>query len=94
MPHVAERVPDLTGRLGSAAHLDGETLVIDDEVTFRDGTIRDLAWTASFAADPDTLAAAQWLIHEAARVLGAHSASIHDLYMARARGEVHGFTVP
>ena len=38
--------------------------------------------------------AARWLIHEAARELGAHSASIHDLYMARARGEVSGFTVP
>jgi fructose/tagatose bisphosphate aldolase len=94
MPHVAERVPDLTARLGGAAHLDGETLVIDDEATFRDATVRDLAWSASFASAPETVAAAQWLIHEAARVLGAHSASIHDLYMARARGEVHGFTVP
>ncbi len=29
-----------------------------------------------------------------AQELGAHSASIQDLYMARARGEVSGFTVP
>jgi fructose/tagatose bisphosphate aldolase len=56
--------------------------------------IRDLAWTAAFASDEATVAGAQWLIHEAARVLGAHSASIHELYMARARGEVSGFTVP
>ena len=27
-------------------------------------------------------------------LLGARSASIQDLYTARARGEVHGFTVP
>ena len=94
MPHVAETVPDLTGRLGDAAHLDGDGLVVDDEAAFRSATIRDLAWTAAFASDEATIAAAQWLIHDAARALGAHSASIHELYMARARGEVHGFTVP
>ena len=31
---------------------------------------------------------------EASQALGARSASIHGLYEARARGEVHGFTVP
>ena len=94
MPHVAERVSDLTDRLGGSAHLAGDELVVDDESTFRKTTIRDLAWTAAFASDEATVAAAQWLVHEAARVLGAHSASIHELYMARARGEVDGFTVP
>ena len=94
MPHVAESVSDLTSRLGQTAHLDGDRLVVADETAFRTDTIRDLAWTAAFATVDATVAAAQWLIHEAARVLGAHSASIHALYMARARGEVHGFTVP
>ncbi|HEY8438682.1 MAG TPA: class II fructose-bisphosphate aldolase, partial [Candidatus Limnocylindrales bacterium] len=94
MPHVAETVPELTSRLGSAAHVDGERLVIDDEASFRGDTIRDLAWTAVFGKDEATVEVAQWVIHEAARALGAHSASIHELYMARARGEVHGFTVP
>jgi fructose/tagatose bisphosphate aldolase len=94
MPHVAERVPDLLARLAGAAHLDGDSLAIDDEATFRDATIRDLAWTAAFATDEATVGAAQWLIHEAARELGAHSASIEELYRARARGEVSGFTVP
>jgi len=94
MPHVAETVPDLLSRLGSAAHLDGDRLVVDDEAAVRDTVIRDLAWTAAFASDPATIATAQWLVREAARELGALSASIHELYMARARGEVHGFTVP
>jgi fructose/tagatose bisphosphate aldolase len=93
MPHVAERVPDLTDRL-AGAHLDGDRLLVDDEATFRGGTIRDLAWTAAFASDEGAVASAQWLIHEAARELGAHSASIEELYRARARGEVRGFTVP
>jgi len=94
MPHVAERVPDLIGRLGGAAHVDGDRLVIDDEAAFRADIVRDLAWTAAFAKDEGSIAAAQWLIREAARELGALSASIHELYMARARGEVSGFTVP
>jgi fructose/tagatose bisphosphate aldolase len=94
MPHVAENVTDLVGRLSGSARLDGGRLVIDDEAAVRGDVIRDLAWTAAFARDEATIAAAQWLIHEAARELGALSASIHDLYMARARGEVHGFTVP
>jgi fructose/tagatose bisphosphate aldolase len=94
MPHVAERVPDLISRLGGAAHLDADRLVVDDETAFRGDVIRDLAWTAAFATDEATIAAAQWLIHEAGRELGAHSASIQELYLARARGDVHGFTVP
>ncbi len=94
MPHVAERVPDLIARLGGAAHLDGDRLVVDDEAAFRDEPVRDLAWTAAFATDEATIAAAQWLVREAARELGALSASIHDLYVARSRGEVSGFTVP
>jgi fructose/tagatose bisphosphate aldolase len=94
MPHVAERPSDLVARLGTAAHLDGERLVVDDESAFRGDVIRDLAWTAAFATDEATIAAAQWLVREAARELGALSASIHDLYVARSRGEVSGFTVP
>src|SRR6266576_3113015 len=94
MPYVAVTVPELLERLGKAAHLDHDRLVIDDEAAFRLDPIRDLAWTAAFAPEGPTAAAAQWLIHEAARVVGAHSASIHELYMARGRAELHGFTVP
>jgi fructose/tagatose bisphosphate aldolase len=94
MPHVAERVPDLLSRLGGAARLDGDRLVVADEAAVRGDVIRDLAWTAAFATDEATIAAAQWLVREVARELGAHSASIHELYMARARGDVNGFTVP
>ena len=56
--------------------------------------IRDLAWTAAFSDDEATTAAAQWLVWEASQELGARSASIQELYEARARGEVSGFTVP
>ena len=94
MPHVATSPADLLATIRPAAHIDGDLLVIDDEAAFRSTAIRDLAWTAAFATDEATIASAQWLIWEASQALGAHSASIHELYAARARGEVSGFTVP
>ena len=94
MPHVATSPSDLLETLNAVAHLAGDRLVIDDEIGFRGAGIRDLAWTAAFTTDEATTAAAQWLVWEASQVLGAHSASIQDLYAARGRGEVHGFTVP
>jgi fructose-bisphosphate aldolase, class II len=94
MPHVATSTADLLSTIQAAAHLDGDLLVIDDEPAFRSTAIRDLAWTAAFSTDEATTAAAQWLIWEASQALGAHSASIQELYAARGRGEVSGFTVP
>jgi fructose/tagatose bisphosphate aldolase len=94
MPYVATSAPDLLARLDGIAHLEGARLVIDDEARFRDTGVRDVAWTAAFAGDEGAVEAARWLVWEAAQELGARSASIQDLYMARARGEVSGFTVP
>jgi fructose/tagatose bisphosphate aldolase len=37
---------------------------------------------------------ARWLIWEIAQAVGVQPSSIQDLYMARGRGETHGFTVP
>ena len=94
MPHVATSPADLLDALKGVAHIDADRLVIDDERAFRDSGIRDLAWTAAFTTDDATAAAAQWIVWEASQALGARSASIHELYAARARGEVSGFTVP
>lgn len=94
MPHVASSPADLIETLRGAARIADERLVIDDEATFRDTAIRDLAWTAAFAEDDATREAAQWIVWEASQQLGALSASIHELYVARGRAEVSGFTVP
>jgi fructose/tagatose bisphosphate aldolase len=37
---------------------------------------------------------ARWLVWEIAQAVGVFPSSIHDLYMARGRGETGGFTVP
>src|SRR3954463_11898008 len=94
MPHVATSPSDLMTAIGAAAHLDGGRLVIAEEKAFRDAPIRDLAGASVFGEDDAAKEAAQWPAREASQQLGALSASIHELYMARGRGEVHGFTVP
>jgi fructose-bisphosphate aldolase class II len=52
-----------------------------------------LAWNAVFG-DEATREAARWLLWEIGQGVGIRPASIHELYMARGRGEIHGFTVP
>ena len=94
MPHIATSPADLLARLDGIAHLDGDSLVVDDESRFRSEGIYDLAWTAAFTSDDPTAEAARWIVWEASQSLGARSASIQELYMARGRGEVSGFTVP
>ena len=49
---------------------------------------------AAVFGDTDERHHARWLIWELGQAVGVRPASIHDLYMARGRGEVHGFTVP
>ena len=94
MPHVATSIADLLATLAGAAHVEDDRLVIDDEAKFRAEAIKDLAWTAAFTTDDPTAEATRWLVWEASQALGARSASIQGLYMARSRGEVSGFTVP
>lgn len=94
MPHVATSITDLLGNLAGIAHIDGDRLVVDDEARFRSQAAADLAWTAAFTTDDATADAVRWIVWEASQALGARSASIQELYMARARGEISGFTVP
>jgi fructose/tagatose bisphosphate aldolase len=93
-PTPAGSANELLRALEGVAHLDGERLVIDDQRAFRDTGVRTAVWTATFAEDRDTIDAARWIVWQASQVLGAPSWSIHELYMARGRGEVNGFTVP
>jgi fructose/tagatose bisphosphate aldolase len=44
--------------------------------------------------DSEEKESARWLIWELGQAVGVRPASIQELYMARGRGEVHGFTVP
>ncbi|HWH37304.1 MAG TPA: class II fructose-bisphosphate aldolase [Candidatus Limnocylindrales bacterium] len=96
MPHPtpAASVADLLRELAGACHVEGDQLVIDDERAFRDAGVRVAAWSATFSDDAAAVEVARWIIWQASQQLGAPSWSIHELYLARGRGEVAGFTVP
>ena len=53
----------------------------------------DLVGQAVFGA-PEEREQARWLIWEIGQGAGVRAASIHELYMARGRGEVRAFTTP
>jgi len=69
-----------------AARLDGEGLTVTAPDRFGD-VIDQLVFEAVFNDDDGLRDAARWLIWEASQALGCPSASIHELYMARGRGE-------
>src|SRR3954471_13460101 len=93
-PTPAQSVTDLLRAIEPSCHIDGTSVRITDERRFRADDVRTLAWTATFSDDADAVAAARWIVWQASQELGAPSWSIHELYTARGRGEVHGFTVP
>jgi hypothetical protein len=68
--------------------------VIKDERSARGPAMDELIYNAVFNQDRAVLAGARELVASVAAALGAQSASIRPLYLARGQGEVHGFTVP
>ena len=72
--------------------LDGR-VTVHDEAAIASPAMDKLAYTAVFGdqVDKDD---ARWLIWEIGQAIGVQPWSIHDLYLARGRGETKGFTVP
>src|SRR5918992_2745266 len=87
---------ELRSRLEGVARFDGERLEIVDAARFREEVIDELVFEAVFNADEALRDAARWVIWAASLALGCGSSSIHELYMARGRGEIEPtrFTVP
>jgi fructose/tagatose bisphosphate aldolase len=86
---------DLRTRLDGVATIGPAGVEVQDEGTLRGALMDDIAFAAVFG-DEDLREAARWVIWSASQALGCGSASIHELYRARGRGEVPatGFTVP
>jgi fructose/tagatose bisphosphate aldolase len=79
--------------------LDGAVSVDDGAVTVLDESViaspaMDSLVRAAVFGDQDSRDNARWLIWEIGQSVGLIPSSIHDLYLARGRGEVSGFTVP
>ena len=92
-PQPAQSISELLTSLSGARVTDG-ALIVDEEAAFRADGVRSAVWSATFSEDSGVIEVARWIIWEASQALGAPSASINDLYLARGRGEVSGFTVP
>jgi fructose/tagatose bisphosphate aldolase len=69
------------------------TLVVNDEKALMSEAMDELAREAVFGTQ-DGRDRARWMIWQIGQAVGVQPASIHDLYIARGRGETHGFTVP
>ena len=95
-PMTFSSASELIDCISVAARLDGDRLIVDQPQQFRSEVIDELVFDAVFNDDAGLRDAARWLIWEASQALGCPSASIHELYMARGRGEFEPtrFTVP
>ncbi|MEE9402727.1 MAG: aldolase, partial [Desulfobacteria bacterium] len=91
----SKALEDLLAQLeGSVTVADDGKASVTDEKKLRGTPVDTLAKDAVFG-DHDQQACARWLLWELGQVLGIYPASIHELYMARGRGEVPvDFTVP
>ncbi|HEX2883158.1 MAG TPA: class II fructose-bisphosphate aldolase [Candidatus Limnocylindria bacterium] len=86
---------DLRARLEGIASIGDSGLTVHDEALLRQ-LMDELAFEAVFNTDAELRDAVRWVIWSASQALGCGSASIHELYMARGRGEIGptDFTVP
>jgi fructose/tagatose bisphosphate aldolase len=88
-----DKIETLNGLFGAAVSVrDGKVTVSDAAATT--GEAMDTLVRAAVFGEGDEKEHARWLIWEIGQAVGVRAASIQDLYMARGRGEVHGFTVP
>jgi fructose-bisphosphate aldolase class II len=79
--------------MNGAVTVDDGKVAVSDEKAVSGGEMDRLVRAAVFG-DSDTRDNARWLIWEIAQAVGVFPSSIHDLYLARGRGETGGFTVP
>lgn len=88
-------VRSLLEQLHECARISGDgTVALLNAARLRAEGIDRLVHAAVFGENPDVRDVARWVIGELGQEIGIRPASIHELYMARGRGEVGGFTVP
>jgi fructose-bisphosphate aldolase, class II len=90
MADATQRAVDLYE--GAVALVPGG-VTVRDPARLRSAATDRLVWQAVFGAEPER-EAARWLLWELGQSTGARPASIQELYQARGRGDVSGFTVP
>lgn len=79
--------------VGAAINIEADGLKVLDPSALATPMMDRLVRLAVFGST-DEKEWARWVIWEAGRAVGTYSASIHDFYMARGRGDVKPVTVP
>lgn len=79
--------------MNGAVSIDDGKVTVTDESAIASPAMDALARAAVFG-EQDSKDNARWLIWEIGQAVGVIPSSIHDLYMARGRGETGGYTVP
>src|ERR1700755_1660225 len=88
-----DKIESLNGLFGAAVSVrDGKVTVSQDSAIASEAM--DKLGRAAVFGEAEEKEHARWLIWEIGQAVGVRSASIQDLYMARGRGDVKGFTVP
>jgi fructose-bisphosphate aldolase, class II len=80
-------------RFGKSVTVEGGRLQIREPAALQSEAMDALVWEAVFG-EPQEQDAARRLLWELGQATGLRPASIHELYLARGRGECSGFTVP
>ncbi len=83
----------LTALFEGAVRRRGPGVEIVDPQKLQSPAMDGLVRAAVFGSEADR-EAARWLLWELGQASGVRPASIHDIYLARGRGECGGFTVP
>jgi fructose/tagatose bisphosphate aldolase len=90
---MSDPIRDTLALYGGAVALSGPGIAVRDPAALRSAGTDRLVYQAVFGA-ADEREAARWLLWELGQASGCRPASIHELYIARGRGECGGFTVP
>jgi fructose/tagatose bisphosphate aldolase len=83
----------LNSLFGDAVSVTAGRLTLSRPEAVASPRMDELVRTAVFG-EPVAREYARWLIWELGQAAGVRPSSIHELYMARGRNEIHGFTVP
>ena len=78
---------------GGDVLVDGGRVSVKREAALASPKMDELVRTAVFG-DAVAKDDARWLIWELGQAVGVRPSSIHELYLARGKGKIHGFTVP
>src|SRR6476620_10654350 len=78
---------------GDAVAVRDNSVSVKNEKALASDAMDKLVRRAVFAEEGER-EYARWLIWELGQSVGVRAASIHDLYIARGRGDIGGFTVP